>query len=51
MQVEDLETRWQAMSLSATSGMRAWREAHLKATLSEIEKALDERLERVSNWI
>lgn len=35
------------MSEEALTGMKEWRLAHPKATLTEIEAALDERLEKV----
>lgn len=35
------------MAEEAMAGMKEWRLAHPKATLSEIEAALDERLEKV----
>lgn len=39
--------RWGQDAASVWSGMADWRAAHPKATFSEIEAALDERLNRV----
>lgn len=47
MKKETGETNWQATSAEALSGIRAWREAHPKATLGDIEGAVDERLGRL----
>ena len=47
MEQHTLEKRWQALSLEVISGMAEWRVQHPKATLKEIEAALDERLERL----
>jgi YgiT-type zinc finger domain-containing protein len=44
---KEIDERWQELAEEAMSGMKEWRLAHPKATLSEIEAALDERLERV----
>ena len=44
---ERLEERWRQLCAEAISGMAEWRTQHPKATLSEIEAALDERLGRV----
>ncbi len=43
----ELEGRWRAMGEEIITGMREWRLAHPRATLREIELALDERLARV----
>src|ERR671925_683563 len=45
----DLEqdTTWEALSAEILSGMREWRLHHPKATLREIEAALDERWARL----
>src|SRR5438067_922206 len=37
-----LAERWQALSAEVASGMAAWRAAHPRASLREIEAALDE---------
>ena len=39
--------RWTELSGEIISGMAEWRQQHPKATLREIEAALDERLERL----
>jgi ribosomal protein S27AE len=39
------EARWQELAAEVLSGFREWREQHPTATLSEIERALDERLD------
>lgn len=44
---EKVEAGWREASEEALSGMKAWREQHPKATLREIEAALDERLGRL----
>jgi len=44
---ERLEERWRQLCAEAITGMAEWRVQHPKATLSEIERALDERLGNV----
>lgn len=44
---KEIDERWQELAEEAMSGMKEWRLAHPKARLSEIEAALDERLDRV----
>ena len=44
---EDFDRRWQELSEEVISGMKEWRLQHPKATLTEIERALDERLGRM----
>lgn len=39
--------RWQELSSEIITGMAEWRQQHPKATLREIEAALDERLEQL----
>lgn len=46
MKTEQIE-QWQELSEEILSGMKEWREAHKRATLNEIEVALDERLWRL----
>ena len=46
MDTEQVE-QWQELSEEILSGMRDWRVAHKRATLNEIEAALDERLWRL----
>jgi hypothetical protein len=41
---EGQESNWEALSHEILSGIREWRQEHPKATLREIELALDERL-------
>ena len=43
----DFERRWRELSEEVITGMREWRLQHPKATFSEIETALDERLTRL----
>jgi predicted RNA-binding Zn-ribbon protein involved in translation (DUF1610 family) len=43
----DVEARWRELSEEVITGMAEWRVQHPRATLSEIEAALDERLARV----
>ena len=45
--LEGIEQRWAGDAESVWSGLSDWRAAHPKATLSEIEAALDERLDRL----
>ena len=44
---EELEQGWRQQSEGVISGMAEWRAQHPRATLREIEEALDERLERL----
>lgn len=43
----DFEQQWHALAEDVISGMKEWRLQHPRATLSEIERALDERLGKV----
>lgn len=43
--LEGIEQRWAGDAESVWSGLSDWRAAHPTATLSEIEAALDERLD------
>jgi ribosomal protein S27AE len=45
--LEGAAQRWDGDAASVWTGMADWRAAHPKATFSEIEAALDERLNRV----
>ena len=45
--LEGIERRWAGDAESVWSGLVDWRAAHPKATLSEIEAALDERLNQM----
>jgi len=44
---KDFDRRWQALSQEVLTGMKEWRLQHPRATLKEIEVALDERLGRL----
>jgi DNA repair exonuclease SbcCD ATPase subunit len=44
---EDFDAKWQELAEQVMSGMKEWRLKHPRATLSEIEKALDERLAKM----
>lgn len=43
----DFDQQWHALSEEVLSGMKEWRLQHPRATLNEIEAALDERLARL----
>lgn len=43
----DFDAKWDALAEEVLSGMKEWRLQHPRATLSEIEQALDERLGRM----
>ncbi len=43
----DFDAKWNALAEEVTSGMKEWRLQHPKATLREIEQALDERLAKM----
>src|SRR5438309_11049345 len=43
----DVEARWRELSEEVITGMAEWRGQHPRATLKEIEAALDERLAHV----
>ena len=47
MDREPQEQNWEALSHEVLTGMREWRLQHPKATLREIELALDEQLSRL----
>ena len=40
----DFDAQWDELAEEVLSGMKAWRLQHPKATLRQIEAALDERL-------
>ena len=44
---EDLDSLWHRLSEEVMSGIKEWRLRHPKATLSEIEDALDQRLSKM----
>jgi YgiT-type zinc finger domain-containing protein len=47
MKAEEHKQRWQAMSEQVMDEMLAWRREHPKASLREIEQALDGKMERL----
>ncbi len=47
MRLEAFDQRWQQEAAAILSGFKEWRLQHPRATLSEIEAALDERLARL----
>lgn len=47
MRAEECDQRWRELAEEVITGMKEWRQAHPKATLGEIEAALDERLARL----
>ena len=44
---KDFDQQWRALSEEVITGMKEWRLQHPRATLTEIEAALDERLTRL----
>jgi hypothetical protein len=44
---DEVEARWRELSEEVMTGMAEWRVQHPRATFSEIEAAVDERLARV----
>lgn len=44
---KDFDQDWRALSEEVITGMKEWRLQHPRATLTEIEAALDERLARL----
>ncbi len=47
MNAKEFDQRWNALAEEVMLGMKDWRVAHPRATLREIEAALDERLARM----
>ena len=47
MLAKEFDRRWNALAADVMLGMKDWRVAHPRATLREIEAALDERLARM----
>ena len=45
--MQNVEQQWRRLSEEVISGMKEWRDHHPKATLGEIEEAIDERLGRL----
>lgn len=44
---EDFDAKWDELAEEVMSGMKEWRLQHPKATLRQIEQALDERLAKM----
>jgi predicted RNA-binding Zn-ribbon protein involved in translation (DUF1610 family) len=44
---QDFDAKWDELAEEVLSGMKEWRLQHPKATLREIEQALDERLAKM----
>lgn len=44
---EDFDAQWDELAEEVMSGMKEWRLQHPKATLRQIEQALDERLAKM----
>jgi YgiT-type zinc finger domain-containing protein len=44
---EDFDAQWHELAEEVLTGMKEWRLQHPRATLGEIEQALDERLGKV----
>lgn len=47
MQRQEFDARWREAAEEAFTGIRQWREAHPRATLTEMEDELDARLSRL----
>jgi RNase P subunit RPR2 len=47
MRAEEFDQRWRELAEEVITGITEWRQAHPRATLAEIESALDERLDRL----
>jgi ribosomal protein S27AE len=47
MNPKEFDRRWNALAADVMVGMKDWRVAHPRATLRQIEAALDERLARM----
>jgi hypothetical protein len=47
MQPEDLQARWNAQGEEIFAAVAQWRAEHPKATLAEIEQAVDEQMNRL----
>ena len=43
----DVDQKWERLSEEVLTGMKEWRVQHPRATLSEMETALDDRLDRM----
>ena len=44
---QDFDAKWEELAAEVMSGMKEWRLQHPRATLREIEQALDERLAKM----
>ena len=44
---KDFDQQWRTLNEEVITGMKEWRLQHPRATLTEIEAALDERLARL----
>jgi NADH pyrophosphatase NudC (nudix superfamily) len=44
---EEFEAKWHEVAEEVISGMKGWRVQHPRATLREIERALDERMAKM----
>ncbi len=47
MNPEEMEQQWQQQSQQVARAMREWRQAHPKATLAQIEAAVDEQMNQL----
>jgi hypothetical protein len=47
MAMDDFDRNWETMAEEVLTGMKEWRLQHPRATLNEMEEALDERLARM----
>lgn len=47
MRTQDFDQHWRGLSEEILTGMKEWRLQHPRATFSEIEAAIDERLNRL----
>ena len=47
MESSDFDKKWEELAEEVLSGMKEWRIQHPRATLNEMETALDERLNRM----
>jgi rubrerythrin len=47
MNPEEMEQQWQHKSQAAAKAMQEWRQAHPRATLAEIEAAVDEQMNQL----
>lgn len=47
METKDLEVKWQQQAEEAVANVAQWRQKHPKATLAQIEQAVDEQMNRL----